>query len=227
VSANADAATVIPVWSDITGIQLWQGQENLMDLAGQGYFSDFQFGGTVTDTDYDGYIDEADMTLSGFMGFTRNGVPVRFVFDLEDGDYSQGAGITFRGGSIVVELQSDSNWIPYDTIDAEVTSVGLLAGRPGHMVWGAPDQVTAGIVRNELPGLWDGEIGSSGFNRGVGIITFLGINSGLYLQGHIGVGLPDQPDYLLFGAPEVPVPAAAWLFGSALVGLAGLRRRRA
>jgi hypothetical protein len=28
------------------------------------------------------------------------------------------------------------------------------------------------------------------------------------------------------GTPEVPVPAAAWLFGSGLVGLAGAARRR-
>ena len=29
------------------------------------------------------------------------------------------------------------------------------------------------------------------------------------------------------GAPQVPVPAAVWLLGSALVGLAGVRRRKA
>jgi hypothetical protein len=29
-----------------------------------------------------------------------------------------------------------------------------------------------------------------------------------------------------FGSPEVPVPAAAWLFGSGLLGLAGVARRR-
>ena len=28
------------------------------------------------------------------------------------------------------------------------------------------------------------------------------------------------------GINEVPLPAAAWLFGSALLGLAGLRRRK-
>jgi len=30
----------------------------------------------------------------------------------------------------------------------------------------------------------------------------------------------------LVGVGEVPVPAAAWLFGSALLGLAGIKKRR-
>lgn len=34
-------------------------------------------------------------------------------------------------------------------------------------------------------------------------------------------------NYSFSGVSEVPVPAAAWLFGSALVGLAGAKRRRA
>lgn len=31
---------------------------------------------------------------------------------------------------------------------------------------------------------------------------------------------------IYYGTPEVPVPAAAWLFGSGLIGLAGVARRR-
>lgn len=32
--------------------------------------------------------------------------------------------------------------------------------------------------------------------------------------------------YAVRGLPEVPIPAAAWLFGSALLGLAGIKRRK-
>lgn len=42
-----------------------------------------------------------------------------------------------------------------------------------------------------------------------------------------GTGDSDNTkDYLVAGAGVVPIPAAAWLFGSALVGLAGLARRK-
>ena len=33
-------------------------------------------------------------------------------------------------------------------------------------------------------------------------------------------------DLYVAGINEVPIPAAAWLFGSALLGMAGLRRRK-
>ena len=43
---------------------------------------------------------------------------------------------------------------------------------------------------------------------------------------------PDTPNDALYGiqmvfsVSEVPVPAAAWLFGSALLGLAGIKRKK-
>jgi hypothetical protein len=41
-----------------------------------------------------------------------------------------------------------------------------------------------------------------------------------------GVGInPDGYYHAFLLTPTVPVPAAAWLFGSGLLGLAGLRRR--
>lgn len=36
----------------------------------------------------------------------------------------------------------------------------------------------------------------------------------------------DDNDYLVAGASVVPIPAAAWLFGSAMLGLVGIGRRR-
>ena len=41
----------------------------------------------------------------------------------------------------------------------------------------------------------------------------------LHLEGHVNGGPTTQP-------PAIPVPAAAWLFGSGLVGLVGVARRR-
>lgn len=49
-----------------------------------------------------------------------------------------------------------------------------------------------------------------------------GLRIGLHIQGFAGGG----SDSYVSGPPSsVPVPAAGWLFGSALIGLMGLRRR--
>ena len=37
--------------------------------------------------------------------------------------------------------------------------------------------------------------------------------------------IPGKPDYNVI--PDVPLPAAAWLFGSALLGLGALKRKKA
>jgi hypothetical protein len=60
--------------------------------------------------------------------------------------------------------------------------------------------------------------------------TFLAdLEEGLGLMGLIGVtqdGLRGVEIGLTLQTSAVPVPAAAWLFGSALIGMAGLRRRK-
>ncbi len=63
-------------------------------------------------------------------------------------------------------------------------------------------------------------------NNGVFNFSTLGYTSGFYITG-IGGGTSFRVSGMTVDpkAPEVPVPAAAWLFGSALVGLAGMRRR--
>jgi hypothetical protein len=227
ISPNLNAATVNHVYSDITNIQLWRGQSNLMAEEAPGYFTDLQFGGTATDVNDDGLIDNADIMFTGLIGFTTNSLPIQLTFNLSNGSYAQGSGITFSGGYIQIEVQTTEGWIPYSAIDASITNIGFLANQPGALADAFPGQTTAGIIRNALPGSWDGEIGSAGFNRAAGSFTLLAQSLTFYMQGEIGTGFPDEGvSGMLFGPPEVPVPGAAWLFGSALVGLAGVRRRR-
>jgi hypothetical protein len=45
-------------------------------------------------------------------------------------------------------------------------------------------------------------------------------------QGDFGYKAETTADLYVAGINEVPIPAAAWLFGSALLGLTGLRRRK-
>lgn len=217
--AAAHAATFV-VSSDITNMQLWVGQFNLMTEEAPGYFHDLQFGGTATDVDDDGYIDSTNLTFSGLIGFTINALPIQLVVNLSNGNYTQGSGITFSGGYIQPEVLTTSGWVPYGVIDASTTNVDFFANQPGHMAGDVPGQATAGIVRNALPGLWNGQVGSAGFNRAVGLLTIYGQRTALYLQGNIETGV-------LLGPAEIPVPSTAWMFGSALAGLAGWRRRRA
>lgn len=231
LSSGVQAYTITSsVYSDITALQLWVGPVDIMTHEAPGSFN-LAFGGSATDVDGDGYIDSANLLLYGLVDFTVNGLNIRLDFDLQDGGYAAGSGITFRGGTIGVEINTSSGWIPYSTIDASSTNLGFLANQPGHLAEDVPGQITAGIVRDTLPGLWDGVIGSASFNRGAGAFTLLGQMLGFYMQGTIGAfGIldpqPGEIGQLHFGPPQVPVPAAAWLFGSALAGFAGAVRLR-
>jgi hypothetical protein len=229
--ANAYSITT-NVHSDITGVQLWLGQIDMMTHEAPGYFSNFEFSGTATDANYDGYVDSANIQLNGVIGLTINGLNARLTFGLANGGYVPGSGITFRGGGILVDVQTTEGWLNYSTIDAGTTNLGFLAGQPGHMVpyYGA-DQTTTGIVRDALPGLWDGVTGSPGFDRAAGAFYILGQPIGIFLEGTIYAERvldpqEGEPSSILFGPPEVPVPGAIWLFGSSLLGLAGIRRLR-
>lgn len=230
-AADVSASTVAQVHSDVTGLQLWAGTDNLLALQPPGYFSNFAFSGFATDVDGDGYIDSANMNLDGIVGFSVNGYNVRLNFGLTDGGYAQGAGITFRGGGIEVNIQTTEGWVSYSSIDATYDNLYFLANQPGHMAGYGLGQTTAGIVRDKLPGLWNGVEGGPGFNRGASVFALLGQWVGLYLQGDLKAEYfpypeSEAPSYLRFGPPEVPLPGAVWLFGSALAGLAGVRRLR-
>jgi len=57
----------------------------------------------------------------------------------------------------------------------------------------------------------------------IGLTTLKIFGQGVFGGGQYG---RTTTDLYVAGINEVPIPAAAWLFGSALLGLAGLRRRK-
>ena len=60
-------------------------------------------------------------------------------------------------------------------------------------------------------------------------VTTVGVNGAPYTGSDCSFicNAPhDNPGFEGFAAPAVPVPAAAWLFGSGLIGFAGLARKR-
>ena len=47
-----------------------------------------------------------------------------------------------------------------------------------------------------------------------------------FMEKHFDIGTTNTDALYVAGINEVPIPAAVWLFGSALLGLTGLRRRK-
>lgn len=76
----------------------------------------------------------------------------------------------------------------------------------------------------EVGGCWNAESCSSSFDDfGVLSMTFDVVEGGHYFFGFDGTASAYTNSY----ASPVPVPAAVWLFGSGLVGLVGVARRKA
>jgi hypothetical protein len=71
----------------------------------------------------------------------------------------------------------------------------------------------------------DGNISSWTF---LGVIDTAGFNSFEFreIDGKGAQGIFIFADDVTFGVSAVPVPAAAWLFGSGLIGLIGIARRK-
>ncbi len=60
-----------------------------------------------------------------------------------------------------------------------------------------------------------------------GLISDAGIGSFLIDNGPLGSNSPDRffvDDFKAYAVSEIPLPAGVWLFGTALIGLLGLRR---
>ncbi len=89
------------------------------------------------------------------------------------------------------------------------------------------------IVREEQPGSYDLLSGDVSFEDNVGAISL----AQTWLSSYVGTGGPKLDnllaltmdggqDLLVQTVTAVPIPAAVWLFGTGLVGLMGVRKRR-
>lgn len=217
-----------PVVSNITQVGLWLGTNQLVGAvngdAGQGQvgaYANIRVGGdTVT-----------GLTFTGTMAFDVLPASVQITFDLKDGQrvgVNGSGGTIFQGGTIEVLQQANKGvgaFLPFNTIDAaSLGGLPFVVGGDGHLTTcgGEFGQCTAGLVVDDngygvLSGLWNGGFVDPTWNNAASAMTLLGNRAGLYLEGQIE----------LIEVAIVPVPAAAWLFGSALIGLVGVGRKRA
>lgn len=235
LSTTVAHATTYDVSSNITGVKLFIGTEDLLQPGLAGYFTGFKFGGTAIDADNNGTIDGAALTLVGEAGFNLP-PPIKFTFNLGSGNYAHSSGTTFSSGTVQADTLANVNygisdtvdyqWVPFSTVDASTTNLLFLAGQPGHLIIRDPDtgeiinqlNTTAGLSlvpgTHALPGLWDGQFDGEGVNSSLGHFMFSGYDTGVFMQGTITL------------TPQaVPLPPALWLFGSSLVGLVGAKRK--
>jgi hypothetical protein len=218
------SATIYNVSSNITATpQLFLSFADQVDNSPNGA-ADFSISGTIEDTNDDGVPENIDITFSGTASFT-SGPAVRLDFNLRSTQYIPGQGVVMSGGTILIETDTGNGFTEYSTVEAALEPLEFLSGLDGHLQ-PVPIQTTAGLklegfvpqqtVNNaiDLPGLWDAGFNGTNFNNAVSAVNLFGNQAGLFLEGEI-VMVP------------VPVPAAAWLFGSALLGLVGMGRGRA
>jgi hypothetical protein len=218
------SATIYNVSSNITATpQLFLAFVDQVDNSPNGA-ADFSISGTIEDTNDDGVPENIDITFSGTAQFS-SGPDVRLDFNLRSTQYIPGQGVVMNGGTILIETDTGNGFTEYSTVEAALDPLEFLSGLGGHLI-GLPGQTTAGLklegfvpqqtVNNaiDLPGLWDAGFNGTNFNNAVSAVNLFGNQAGLFLEGEI-VMVP------------VPVPAAAWLFGSALLGLVGMGRGRA
>jgi len=233
VSASAQAAITYNVDSDITGAGLFLGLNNLVQptfldgspidvrlLDGSPVSFSVAIGGTATDSNDDGIIDTTNLTFDGYMEFllSSDNKDIYVDFHLSSGGASA-AGTLFTGGGIEVFQRSvpGGAYSLSGGIDATVTPLSFESSISG----GHFGQPTAGVTIaapgvTSLPGVWNGIILNSleqFFRDGVTVIPVLDYTAAIYLGGTVTL-------------TAVPVPAAAWLFGSALIGLVGLKRKK-
>lgn len=170
-------------------------------------------GSMTTDTDTAGYtITGGTVTMTGSVSMNPTGTPITVAMDISG--TASSAGVLFNAGSICVTAVTlcDTGFI-----DVSVENVSFEEGA----VWGfftaAGMQLEGGAGGDSFTVAQPGTIAApAGPGNAAGAATLLGNAAGIFLGG----------DIVFTRVAIVPVPAAAWLFGSALVGLAGLGRKR-
>lgn len=211
IAAQANAATY-NVSGDFetgtaNGLELSLGGLNTLENG-----STLSFGGQVVS---DGTtITGGTVTMTGTQMMNPTGVPITITINATG--TASDLGVLFDSGTICVTALTacDSG---YEILGAN-GSGNTIDMRSGAM-WGFFSAVglqldgtnTSPSYSVAQPGLTFPDAG--GADHAVGALHLLGGPAAIFLSGDLTFS-------------EVPVPAAAWLFGSALLGLAGMKRKQ-
>jgi len=140
------------------------------------------------------------------VGFTTNGGNLA-LFDDDDTGFIKPLKIGESGGQVVFSDNNDGSW------NAEFFDVGNASG--GSITLSGDNSFSLGMD-------WgDGYYGDSNASLLSSPDTYLVVFDGLD-----GSGAKKSGNTLAVDLAPVPVPAAVWLFGSGLLGLVGIARRK-
>ena len=207
----------------------------------------FNISGTVTYDDTDGSVLDYNLLFNGGMNINAGGLVGYMGFLEATGDYVNGQGLTINQGhfdatfgyypSGMIDLSSTQSFDESgnEILDGNGNSVpsalGMVAGSTFYYDASSILCLPPGTIVSQNPGFI---VEAGGPLDGSPItINFAGYGTNAQDALNVSVG-----NAVLFGLDvptnmggsltlqAVPVPAAAWLFGSALVGLAGIGRNR-
>lgn len=178
-----------PAYGGTLGVTMWVGYNQLVIASCGTDNTGLTLGGTASDSGSPGSISSSAVTLSGTVCMDAGGPIIRLTFALTNGNYDRNdPGTTFSGGTIDIDVQTTSGWVPYGTINAGTTNLPFLYGDAGHL----GTNTTAGLIlrpgTRQLPGDWDGVSATSpGANSAVSAITLFSNTAGMFLIGDFGV----------------------------------------
>jgi len=218
-AANAATYDVYGLWDSITEISATSGGP-ANSLTG----ANLTISGTVTtDTNTAGYnITGGTLTISGTLNIPYSPAPGQVVTLWQTWNGTGTAtndGVLFNQGSLCLGFfagdcsQASTDFtINPAYFDGTGTFAGGFATTNGLTLTGGAGGASFSVAQ---PGVLTGP--GNLYTAGTGTMNVAGTYGALFLGGELT---------FTEAAPEVPVPAAAWLFGSALLGLTGIGRSR-
>jgi hypothetical protein len=150
------------------------------------------------------------ITITGQQYMNPTGTPI--TIDMNMSGTATSSGVLFTSGSLCFTaiLACDEG-----DIDISVDNFSFLDGESWGYNTGLGLQLGDGTEAADYAAAQNGSIADLGNHLGgaAGAGTLLGNSFGIFMSGDLTMA-------------NVPVPAAAWLFGSALIGLAGIKRKK-
>ena len=181
----------------------------------------------------------SDVVITGSTSYTPNADPILKIFVLDWSDWG-GGDVT---GFYLIESITNSGSTPWTAWDSELL---VPDGAGGWMPSAAGDDLDVSVVNQfSLPATvqcggvslslgqeCDGSVLSLNWNALIQQNDTIDFTLFVSAPRYLGVDENNNPQPLLqfamaqYPTAVVPVPAAAWLFGSGLIGLIGLARKR-
>ena len=212
-AAQANAATYAvsgnfvndAVNTNVPNLMISLGGPNILDPG-----SNLEFGGTIQSDGSN--ITGGTVTATGTQTMNPTGTPITITMNMAG--TASDAGVLFNSGTICVTAVAacDTGLIDVSVDNIDFTSAGSwgynsVAGLQLDGTQTAPVYTVTQPGRPPVSALNSSAVGG---------VFLLGNAAGIFIAG----------DLTFTEVAEVPVPAAAWLFGSGLLGLAGVARRR-